>query len=452
MTNIRLLKQCFIVLVVVTMSILSLQFCVAKETEYEDHSLSAFIESNPKEQEIKEEITNVLTQNIDKAKKINQRQERKCATGGYYGCEYHLHCTNFYLSQKQLELLQWQYRTASDGDARDDIAQKITSTYVDQIDMARGVASQTKKLWKSGMVEIRDYIDAEILLDRTVREWLNFLSTNQPEKERNDQIPGFLKHNVEKAEDIIKEFQSVDSRLTTPFSRLFADFYLYQKQIELQRWQYENVEDDESRQTAAENLVSTYEKQLGAIQKLVDMSKEWFQQRKMITGTCLHCETLRDRVTFEMMNFKLIKLMEDTGDKVDISDQLAKILQNQQEKARSIYEEYKKQYQEEAKTNAGSRKKTNELGLFQTEYYYQQKQLELLLWQFRNAEEDTVRKEIAEKVMEIYQAQWETAKKLSKIAADFWDAGAITMKDYLDCETMLDQTTFNYLHFTLKNE
>jgi len=83
------------------------------------------------------------------------------------------------------------------------------------------------------------------MLDQIAMKKLIFNLVNQAEEDRSDPILRLLEHNVEKAEILFKVFDYMgdySSRPSLPpLTRLYAEFFLRQKKIELLRWQWESA-------------------------------------------------------------------------------------------------------------------------------------------------------------------------------------------------------------------
>ncbi len=424
------------------------------QIRYENRLLQTlFYRESPDERptaaDIADLIVETMKKSIEKAEKIHDDclGFYKVSSSQHPRASYEINLAKSHVCESQLAMYRWQYRNAENDEARDDIARKIMATYVDQIDTAKNVASEAEQCRKWGVITPQDCLDAEIALDRAVWERLNFPPTNQSDESRNAQILELLENNAKKAERMVEEHQYIGTPprviLATPFARLFAEFYLHQKQIELLRWQYQNTEDGESCQKTAENLVATYEKQWDTTQKLVVMSKELFQQYKATILTCLHCENLHDRIAFDREIFKLTIRTEDNG---DISGQTARILQDQRDKAQQILKNYIKEFQEDSETQRRPAR-TNVLGLLQTKYFFLQKQVEYHRWHYENAKDHDSRREYAKKLLDVYETQWATANYLAETAREYKDIGILTMKDFLECEAVFDQTTVDMLEF-----
>ena len=453
-------KHGFIILILCFAKIMTLQSLLAQMPENNDDDFLVFVTSHPTRQEIANRITNILVQNFEKAEKINERQEMIHGfSGGSQLSGYMLRCTNFYLFQKQLELLQWQHRTAGDGSIYKEVAQIfIIYTYPKHIKSAKEMASFAADK-KFVSLTADDYIDAEIMLDRTVREWLDFLATNKTEEDRSDQILQLLEGNVEKADRIFKGFshrltfvprplgqitQPLEPQpvsLAESFARLYAEFYLQQKQIELLRWQYESAREEGERDTMAENLVATYEKQLVTAQKLVEMSKKVFQQLEMTVTTCLHCEILLDNTALELLS--LTSKAANHG-----HDPIFSHLEKNVEKTGKMLKEFE-ELQEPANWTFSNWESWKSSYLLHVEFYLHQKQIELLRWQYEKTEGDEARNLAANELVAVYAKQVVTAKKIAQTNAELLEYARCTMKDYLDSEINLDQTTLDMLNFML---
>jgi hypothetical protein len=457
--------------------IMTSQPILAQEPVPSDNDFLVFVTSHPTNREIANRITNILAQSFEKAERIDKRQELIHGSIGSLQSKHEQLCTELYFFQKQMELLQWQHRTAGNSSVCKDVAQIIIIyIYSKHIKSAKEMAWRAAELRRIERLTTNDHIDAEIMLDRTVLEWQNFLVANRTEEGRSDHIFQLLKGNVEKAESIIKELfhkitlggrppaqpvevlqpqswignqdnlrppaQSVEVShpvtLATSFARLYAEFYLQQKQIELLRWQYESTEEENARTEAMKNLVAANEKQLVTVQKLVDMSKEMFQQLTMTITTYLHCETLLDNTALE-----LLRLTNHEN------DQTFNQLEKNVKKAEKLLKEFEEQ-QEPANLESLDWEWWKRLCLRHVEFYLHQKQIELLRWQYEKAERDEVRQLTANDLVAVYIKQVVTAKKIAQTNAELFECTRCTMKDYLDSETKLDQTKLDLLDFMLK--
>ena len=437
--------------ILICLSVLSLtSFNMAQEQERD--GFLTFTLKHHTTREVKDKITNVLENNVKKAEVISNKQGLQHRVGGYYTSDYELHCTNFYFLQKQMELLQWQYRTANDNDSRDAIIQKIASLYVSQVDTAKETVIKSEEHQRLGHITPFEYINCETLLDRVRLERLEFLSTYQMPNSLQDQILQLLESNVKKAERITRVFQTIDAHPHIPsltlFANYYAEFYFYQKQLELLRWQYENSQDSATRQTIAETVSVIYEKQLGVTRKLNDLCEELFQQYGMTTEMLLSCKTLYEYVVSDDTDFKLAMQTKESEHNKTSATQMVDMPRSNVKKAQNFCEAYENQFQEETKSDTSPRK-TNTLGLLRTQHYFHQKQKELLYRQYKNTKKTTERDDLAEKLMEVYKEQWGTAKKMADTAKEAHDTRTCSMKDYLDCENMFDQTTLDILCFML---
>ena len=131
--------------------------------------------------------------------------------------------------------------------------------------------------------------------------------------------------------------------------------------------------------------------------------------------------------------------------KQEIADQITKVLVENRAKAKIRYEKQKIALE----TIDLHPFAANQFEFFLSEYYFHQKQIELLRWQYKKAEGDEARRLAMNNLVAVYVKQEATAKKLAQMAASAFEFGRCTMKDYLECENNLDQTRLDLLNFML---
>lgn len=430
------------------MQIPSLPFCIAEEPKQENESLLSFIESNPGQQEILERITGLLKSNIEisEARHLDRKKLFSVIDRPSPRNWHHLLYMEIDIYQKQEALYNWQLKTTQDPKDRDQFTRMLAEAYDKQWDVANLIVQTGSERKRIGTIPQYEYIDGEILLDKIALKRLEHLSSGDATFDRLTQIHQLLENNVEKAKKLIVEMPERQYYIAPPlwktFNECYTEFYLQQKQVELWRWEYETMEDGETRDKTAQKLAAAHERLLETAKRQVELCKELCAENVPAYDVYISCESQWDQLVFEMTAFN----QNAIGNPQDANSQILEALESNVKKGETVVKN------RDPEKNSHESPQAFFYNYFSryARHYFQQKQVELLLWKYENASCQTERKAAEESLMDVYMQQWQTTTKIAEASREMHDVGLCSLKQYMDSENMHDKVTLDILNFMLK--
>ena len=411
--------------------------CWAEEAVPEADPLLTFVDNDPTKEEIVERITDVLKQNAARAKKTHETFGLFLEGNPWVSVIYRRNLMEQNYHWKQFQLCQWQMEHTADESIRQAAEQSIADIREKTLENFPILMENLNKMQELGHIFPADYGDIVSRLFQIECEICNF---------QGEEIERFLEKNAKETEIILKnQKKQIADRGESHFrtiSLLALEAYLQQNQVELTYQQYENADDEESRNAATERLIAVGELHLDAAQKLVDLCSKWNDSETWCpVDYYIGSMRIKNKASFDLL-CKYRPLLPNT---CADPDEIASGLQSCLVKSRELLDLCERVLQEDIA--ADTRPRIMSTGMFNAKMFWRQAQLEFDQWQY-NHEGDSS-DATSSQLLESYKQRWITAKELAAASREAYDVGVTTVDYYLKSENALDQASLEMLHFLL---